>query len=75
MVEVDDFYPVAADVATAAAATTVVDVSLTAANAVEGAVAVGILLVIVLPPGRLNALAASFILSAWPLVNESMHES
>ena len=56
------------------AATTVVDASVDAAAAVE-AVALGGLLVIVLLPGRLNALAASFILSAWPLVNESMHES
>ena len=69
-----DAFPVAVAVTSAVAATTVGDASVDAAAVVE-AVALGVLLVIVLLPGRLNALAASFILSAWPLVNESMHES
>jgi len=54
-----DAFEVAVAVTSVAAATTVVGASV----AVE-AVALGVLLVIVLLPGRLNALAASFILSA-----------
>jgi len=61
-------FPIAVAVTSA---TPVIDVS--AAAAVE-AVAVGVLLLVVLPSRCLNALAAS-ILSAWPFVNKSRHES